>query len=260
MLVIIHFYIYIYIIGSDTAGLGGRGGPYRLDLGHDVHQVSDEEKSKVSQQVKDQAARLAKEGLAKRLKEIKMQEFEFNAYMMFKKKIENEVSQLRDIFMSNKNNNERSWLKNQSQGEIDENKLVDGILGEKNIYKKRSPPDSPDSINNQDKFSKKNNKRKRFNFIVDVSASMYRFQGMDQRLERMIEVVLLILESMPIDSHLYDYAITGHSGDSSQIKFVEWGNNKPQNEKERFEILQSMIAHSQYCLAGNTNVNTYINT
>jgi hypothetical protein len=25
--------------GSDTAGLGGRGGPYRLDKGHAVHQV-----------------------------------------------------------------------------------------------------------------------------------------------------------------------------------------------------------------------------
>ena len=26
--------------GSNTAGLGGRGGPYRLDKGHAVHQVS----------------------------------------------------------------------------------------------------------------------------------------------------------------------------------------------------------------------------
>ena len=25
--------------GRDTAGLGGRGGPYRLDAGHPVHQV-----------------------------------------------------------------------------------------------------------------------------------------------------------------------------------------------------------------------------
>lgn len=27
--------------GRDTAGLGGRGGPYRLDAGHTVHQVSE---------------------------------------------------------------------------------------------------------------------------------------------------------------------------------------------------------------------------
>lgn len=27
--------------GRDTAGLGGKGGPYRLDKGHKVHQVSE---------------------------------------------------------------------------------------------------------------------------------------------------------------------------------------------------------------------------
>ena len=33
--------------GRDTAGMGGIGGPYRLDAGHDVHQVSDEVKEQV---------------------------------------------------------------------------------------------------------------------------------------------------------------------------------------------------------------------
>lgn len=38
--------------GRDTAGLGGKGGPYRLDSGHDVHQLSDEEKDAVPEDVK----------------------------------------------------------------------------------------------------------------------------------------------------------------------------------------------------------------
>ena len=33
--------------GRDTAGLGGKGGPYRLDAGHQVHQVPDYEKDQV---------------------------------------------------------------------------------------------------------------------------------------------------------------------------------------------------------------------
>ena len=33
--------------GADTAGLGGIGGPYRLDLGHDVYQVPQEMKDNV---------------------------------------------------------------------------------------------------------------------------------------------------------------------------------------------------------------------
>lgn len=42
--------------GSDTAGLGGRGGPYRLDAGHHVTQVDEAEKMDVS----DEARRAAK--------------------------------------------------------------------------------------------------------------------------------------------------------------------------------------------------------
>ena len=37
--------------GRDTAGLGGKGGPYRLDAGHDVYQLSDEEKNSVPEDV-----------------------------------------------------------------------------------------------------------------------------------------------------------------------------------------------------------------
>lgn len=38
--------------GRDTAGLGGKGGPYRLDAGHNVFQLSDEEKMAVPEEVK----------------------------------------------------------------------------------------------------------------------------------------------------------------------------------------------------------------
>ena len=32
---------------------------------------------------------------------------------------------------------ERQWLKNQTQGELDDMRLIEGITGEKSIYKKR---------------------------------------------------------------------------------------------------------------------------
>lgn len=38
--------------GRDTAGLGGKGGPFRVDSGHEVHQISDEEKSAVNEDIK----------------------------------------------------------------------------------------------------------------------------------------------------------------------------------------------------------------
>jgi hypothetical protein len=29
------------------------------------------------------------------------------------------------------------WVKNQIQGELDDNRLIDGALGERNVYKRR---------------------------------------------------------------------------------------------------------------------------
>ena len=33
---------------------------------------------------------------------------------------------------------ERQWMKNQTQGELDDLRLIEGITGEKSIYKKRA--------------------------------------------------------------------------------------------------------------------------
>lgn len=45
--------MYCAVGGMNTAGLGGVGGPYRLDAGHDVYQVSDFDKSQVPHEVTD---------------------------------------------------------------------------------------------------------------------------------------------------------------------------------------------------------------
>lgn len=58
--------------GRDTAGLGGVGGPYRLDKGHDVHQVSDEIKRSVPQDVLDAARKAGREALEQKLRDIEV--------------------------------------------------------------------------------------------------------------------------------------------------------------------------------------------
>merc|ERR1719486_645685 len=52
--------------GRDTAGLGGKGGPYRLDKGHDVHQLSDEEKADVPEHIRRAAKAQADQALRDR--------------------------------------------------------------------------------------------------------------------------------------------------------------------------------------------------
>lgn len=52
--------------GRDTAGLGGKGGPYRLDAGHDVFQISDEEKDAVPEEVKRAAREMGEKAFKER--------------------------------------------------------------------------------------------------------------------------------------------------------------------------------------------------
>ncbi len=52
--------------------------------------------------------------------------------------VASEVSQLRVVLESAEaRERERVWLKNQTFGELDDNKLVDGATGEKSIFKRR---------------------------------------------------------------------------------------------------------------------------
>lgn len=41
--------------GADTAGLGGKGGPYRMDSGNPVHQMNEANKADISAEVKTAA-------------------------------------------------------------------------------------------------------------------------------------------------------------------------------------------------------------
>ena len=54
--------------GYNTAGLGGIGGPFRLDAGHDVHQIPQSIKDRVPKDVRDKARAVAEAERRKRLK------------------------------------------------------------------------------------------------------------------------------------------------------------------------------------------------
>ncbi|RVE39896.1 hypothetical protein evm_015454, partial [Chilo suppressalis] len=69
--------------GRDTAGLGGKGGPYRLDKGHNVHQLSDAEKDDIPEHVKKAAREMNRKAFEERLKEIKMSEYDAKLYEQF---------------------------------------------------------------------------------------------------------------------------------------------------------------------------------
>jgi MoxR-like ATPase len=230
--------------GSNTAGLGGRGGPYRLDRGHKVHQVSDEKKAEVGQEAKATARAMAEKALKEKLAEINMSDSEWDMYQQFKDPIQGDVASLRAILNQlDIKQSETGWIKRQSHGELDDGKLVDGVTGDSHIYKRRGRVDDSGPMQQP----------KRLRFVVDVSGSMYRFNGYDKRLIRCLEATNLIMEAFDGMQNRFEYSIVGHSGDSPTIPFIKFGA-PPKNEKDRMRILQAMIAHSQYCESGDNTL------
>ncbi|XP_044304134.1 von Willebrand factor A domain-containing protein 8 isoform X2 [Varanus komodoensis] len=124
--------------GRDTAGLGGKGGPYRLDAGHEVYQVSQAEKDAVPEEVKRAAREMAEKAFKQRLKEIQMSEYDASTYERFSGAVRRQVDLLR-VILSNlqAKGKERQWLRHQVIGELDDAKIIDGLTGEKAIYKRR---------------------------------------------------------------------------------------------------------------------------
>ena len=199
---------------------------------------------------------MGKRELLNRLKEIEMSPHESSMYEKIFSKVKTEVAQLRLIFESAESRqHERQWLKNKTSGELDDNKIVDGMTGEQLIYKKRGVIDPLAGIQQLPK---------RLYFLVDISGSMYRFNGinflyfiyyitgLDKRLERMLEVSTMIMEALIGFETRFEWCMTGHSGDGI-IPLVEYGR-PPKNEAERLKVLKKMSAHSQYCNSGDSTV------
>jgi len=88
---------------------------------------------------------------------------------------------------------------------------------------------------------------------MDLSGSMYYFNGYDRRLDKMLATTVMIMESLQGFEHKFEYSIRGHSGDSPKIPLIHFGQ-PPKNDKERYQILQRMIAHSQYCMSGDNTI------
>ncbi|XP_065149109.1 von Willebrand factor A domain-containing protein 8 [Paramisgurnus dabryanus] len=229
--------------GRDTAGLGGKGGPYRLDAGHKVYQISQVEKDAVPDEVKRAAREMAEKAFKQRLKEIDMSEYDAATYERFSGAVSRQVHSLRIILDSlQAKGKERQWLRNQALGELDDAKIIDGLTGEKAVYKRRGELDPELGAPQQ--------KPKRLRLLADISGSMYRFNGVDGRLERSMEAVCMVMEALESYEHKFKYDITGHSGDGFDIELVKC-DKVPKNNKERLKVLKTMHAHSQFCMSGD---------
>ncbi|KAF6085206.1 von Willebrand factor A domain containing 8 [Phyllostomus discolor] len=186
---------------------------------------------------------MGQKAFQQRLKEIQMSEYDATIYERFSGAVRRQVHSLR-IILDNlqAKGKERQWLRHQATGELDDAKIIDGLTGEKAIYKRRGELEP--------QLGSPQQKPKRLRLVVDVSGSMYRFNGVDGRLERSMEAVCMVMEAFENYEEKFKYDIAGHSGDDYNIPLVPT-NKIPKDNKQRLEILKTMHAHAQFCMSGD---------
>ncbi|KAM0756043.1 hypothetical protein T439DRAFT_283415 [Meredithblackwellia eburnea MCA 4105] len=233
--------------GRDTAGLGGRGGYMRLATGQDISQIPDQLKEDVPEHIKAKAREMARKELAARLAEIDLSSGQASTYSGYHNAVQSHVHQL-VTFLDNleAKEEERVWLKRQSEGDLDESRLPDGLTGERSIYKRRGM-EKPE-------LGAPQLKPKRIRFIFDLSASMYRNQY-DGRLTRSLEAAVMILESFSRLTRKEKYRIdlVGQSGEEAVIPLVPV-DKLPTDAGERYKVIQKMAVVPQYAWAGDHTV------
>ncbi|KAI9056427.1 hypothetical protein FKP32DRAFT_1599153 [Trametes sanguinea] len=229
--------------GRDTAGLGGRGGYMRLFKGHDIKQVSDALKNDVPDHVKERARELARQELARRLEELNMSAGEAKGYTALFSAVEGHIAQLHDLLENlAAREEERIWVKRQTDGELDDSRLTEGLTGEATVYKRRGMA--------KPELGRPQLKPKRIRFLFDISASMYRFQY-DGRLKRSMETAVMLMETFDrlTRKEKYVWDIYGHSGDSPSIPLVEAGQEL--EIRDRWKVVDKMETVTQYTFAGD---------
>ena len=140
---------------------------------------------------------------------------------------------------------ERQWLKNQLSGDIDDQRLVDGITGDGRIFRRRGTPDKKHGLMQL--------RPKRMIFLFDCSASMARMNASDGRLDRMASCAILIMEALHSFEHKFEYSIVGHSGSTASLPLVSFGA-PPKTKIERANVIDRMYTHARGSASGDRSL------
>ncbi|KAH8990895.1 AAA domain-containing protein [Lactarius hatsudake] len=234
--------------GRDTAGLGGRGGFKRLHKkDHDINQISNKLKEDVPESVREQARLMARKELEARLAELNMTSAGADSYGALLTAVQAHNAQLHDLLEHlAAREEERVWVKRQTDGKLDDTRLAEGLTGEAAVYKRRGMA--------KPELGRPQVKPKRIRFLFDISASMYRFQH-DGRLQRSLETAVMLMESFNVLSRKDKYAwdMYGHSGDEPEIPLVKVGDSV-EEVSERWAVAQKMKYVTQYTFSGDSTV------
>lgn len=73
--------------------------------------------------------------------------------------------------------------------------------------------------------------------MSDTISLLNSFNGYDNRLDRELEAVVMVMEAFEGFEQRVQYDIVGHSGEADQIQFVDH-KNPPKDDKLRLDIIK----------------------
>ena len=203
--------------------------------------------SVADQTLLDKARLDADHAIAKHLGGVGMA-IDSDQYAKLRATIAPDVAQLRVILEQvEANEKERAWVKLQVSGDLDDTRLVDLAVGDKNVYKKRADVDPIFRIQRLPK---------RIRFVVDMSSSMSRFNGVDRRLDRMAATLVMIFEAFDGFGHKYSYSVVGHDGESAFIPLVDY-DAPPATREERKKVVEKVYWNASFCASGDNTLGVF---
>uniref|UniRef100_A0A0W0GBJ0 ATPase dynein-related AAA domain-containing protein n=1 Tax=Moniliophthora roreri TaxID=221103 RepID=A0A0W0GBJ0_MONRR len=249
--------------GRDTAGVGGRGGYKRFYKGGDVKQIPENLKEKVPEEIQEKAREMARQELKRRLEELDISATQAKGYGDLLNATQAHMLSLHNLLehLAAKEE-ERVWVKRQTDGELDDSRLTEGITGEATVYKRRGM-EKPE-------IGRPQVKPKRIRFIFDLStdsnttggfneawrqvSTLEHAQSHDSPVPTFVPAVMLMETFDRLsrkDKYVWD--MCGHSGDEAVIPLVT-ANEPPKELKDRWKVVEKMYMIPQYAFAGDYTV------
>lgn len=131
--------------GGGSGGERGEGDDYELQeresgsIDEDFVPRSAEE---IPPEVSEATREMHNLAMRKRMEQLDMSDAQMEVYARYLGNVQREIRELRVTLEAvEAKNKERVWLKNQISGDVDDTKLIEGITGERSIYKRRGETD-----------------------------------------------------------------------------------------------------------------------
>jgi MoxR-like ATPase len=204
-----------------------------------------QKKRSVAAELGEEARLFALRALREKLAAIDLSEFDARAYEARLARVGSAVAQLRGVFeAAQAASRERQWQSRKTSGELDEQRLVDALTGERAVYRVRAERE-PGLLQALPKV---------MIFCVDASASMERFNAHDGRLERTLDCLVMVMEALDGWEHKFAYEIVCHSGDQPAIDVGAPLCRAPRTRAERWRLIRRVATHAGNCASGDASV------